>query len=292
MTRLPLAISALALVVAVVAAGAVFRGEDSDEMPLDRAAVETMIDTRVAAAMAEPQPQPQPQSQPALDAETVGPLVRDYLVNNPEVLDEVVAALDAKREADQQQARTDALSEHGQTIFHSSSSPVGGNPTGDVTLVEFFDYNCGYCKRMLPSMVDLMGSDPNLKVVFKEWPVLTDGSGEAARIALAVQKIAPEKYVDFHVNLMGQPGGGEGINKKRAMQVVADLGLDTAAVEAAAKDPSIDEAIGENFKMAEALGLRGTPSYVVGDTVIPGAVSFEELQKSITEARETPCKTC
>src|SRR5690606_31603499 len=116
-----------------------------------------------------------------LDPDAIGPVVRDYMVAHPEILEDMLAALEEKREKDEAAARTEALDQNRESIFNARNSPVAGNPTGDVTLVEFFDYNCGYCKRMLPAMVDLMKTDPSLRVVFKEWPVLSDGSGEAAR---------------------------------------------------------------------------------------------------------------
>ncbi|WP_436641193.1 DsbA family protein [Microbaculum sp. FT89] len=297
MTRTPIVLSALALIVAVVAAVGAFRDKPAPAPDLDAAAVAAMIDEKVAglakdtADSSDSDQAPAGQT-PALDAETLGPVVRDYLIANPDILEEMLAALESKREKDETVARTEALAANREAIFNSPDSPVVGNPTGDVTLVEFFDYNCGYCKRMLPAMIDLMKTDPNLRVVFKEWPVLSEGSGEAARIALGVLKVAPEKYLDYHVELMGQPGGGDGIGQKQALAVVEKLGLDKDAVVAAAKDPAVDEQISENYKIAEALGLRGTPSYVIGEDVIPGAVSLEELQSKIAKARKEVCQTC
>lgn len=253
----------------------------ADGPGLDKKTVEKMIDSKVKEMR-----------KSVLAPDTIGPIVRDYLVEHPEILEEVLAALEAKRERDQVALRGEALEENREEIFRSPHSPVVGNPAGDVTLVEFFDYNCGYCKRMLPAMVDLMKTDPKLRVVFKEWPVLSEGSSEAARIAMGVQKVAPEQYLDFHVELMSQPGGSEGINGDRALEVVESLGIDRDAVAAASEDPSVDKALDENFRVAEALGLRGTPSYVVGSEVIPGAVSFEALQEKIAEARKSECLTC
>lgn len=233
----------------------------------------------------------QTQEQQGLSVETVGPLVREYLLQNPEVLEEVLTALEEKRQRDEIAARSEALSQNADLIFRSPTSPVAGNVDGDVTLVEFFDYNCGYCKRMLPAMLDLLKTDPKLKVVFKEWPVLTDGSAEAARIGLAVSKVAPERYLDFHVGLMSTQSGS-GIDKTLAMKVVKDLGIDAEAVTRTAQSKEVDDAIAENYLVAEALGLRGTPSYVVGDEVIPGAVSFETLQEKISRVRDDGCRTC
>ena len=274
MTRLPTMFGALGLAVAVaVAAFGPTSAVRADDAALDKKAVEKMINSK-------------------LDPDTIGPIVREYLLANPEILEEVLTALEDKRERDQALARSEALEQNREQILRSDHSPVGGNPAGDITLVEFFDYNCGYCKRMLPSLVDLIKTDPKLRVVFKEWPVLSEGSAEAARIAQGVLKVAPEKYMDFHVELMSQPSGNEGINMKRALEVVEQLGIDRDKVVDASKDPAVDEAIDENFKMAEALGLRGTPSFVIGNEVIPGAVSFEALREKIAAARASECQTC
>ncbi|TCT11324.1 protein-disulfide isomerase [Tepidamorphus gemmatus] len=235
--------------------------------------------------------QAQAQDQSGLSVETIGPLVREYLLKNPEVLEEALTALEEKRQRDELAARAEALGQNADLIFRSPTSPVAGNADGDVTLVEFFDYNCGYCKRMLPAMLDLLKTDPNLKVVFKEWPVLSDGSAEAARIGLAVSKVAPERYLDFHVALMSAQSGS-GADKTLAMKVVEDLGIDAEAVTTTAQSKEVNDAIAENYLIAEALGLRGTPSYVLGDEVIPGAVSFEMLQEKIARVRDDGCRTC
>ncbi|MEJ8573480.1 DsbA family protein [Microbaculum marinum] len=282
MTRLPTMFGALAIATAMaIGALAPTQHAFAEEATLSKKAVEKMIDARIKESR-----------EATLDADTIGPIVKEYLLANPELLEEVLAALEAKRERDQQVARTEALDKNREEIFRSSHSAVAGNPAGDITLVEFFDYNCGYCKRMLPALVDLMDSDPKLRVVFKEWPVLSEGSAEAARIAQGVKKVAPERYLDFHVELMSQPSGSDGINRKRALEVVDQLELDREAILAASKESSVDDALEQNFQLAEALGLRGTPSYVVGNEVIPGALSFDALQAKIEEARKSGCETC
>ena len=261
--------------------GVTLTAANAEDGAMSAPAVEGMIDQKIEQFRSE-----------TLDAKTIGPIVRQYLLENPGVLEEVLVALEAKREQDEADARSKALASNSEEIFRSQHSPVAGNPDGDVTLVEFFDYNCGYCKRMLPALVDLIKTDPNLRVVFKEWPILTEGSADAARVAHGIQMVAPERYLDFHLELMAQPGGNGGIDKQRALAVAESLGIDRKAVEKASKKPEVDEAIAENFRVAEALGLRGTPAFVVGDDVIPGAVSFEALQERIAEAREQECLTC
>ena len=161
---------------------------------------------------------------------------------------------------------------------------VVGNPQGDVTLVEFFDYNCGYCKRAMTDMLDLMKNDPKLKVVLKEFPVLGEGSVEAAQVAAAVrmQDKTGKKYLEFHQKLLGGRGQAD---KARALAVAKEVGFDMARIE---KDMASDEVrlqLEESFKLAEALGLNGTPSYVIGSDVVVGAVGLDTLKESVNTAR-------
>ena len=151
----------------------------------------------------------------------------------------------------------------GQAIFNSPHGVVLGNKDGDVTFVEFFDYNCGYCKRAMADMLDLLKTDPKLKVVLKEFPVLSEGSVEAAKVAVAVRMQDPsgKKYLDFHQRLLGGRGPAD---KARAMAAAKDAGLDTARIEKDIASPEVRATIEENFKLAEAMGMNGTPSYVIG----------------------------
>jgi protein-disulfide isomerase len=161
---------------------------------------------------------------------------------------------------------------------------VLGNKDGDVTFVEFFDYNCGYCKRAMADMLDLMKSDPKLKVVLKEFPVLSQGSVEAAQVAVAVRMQDPvgKKYLDFHQKLLGGRGPAD---KARAIAAAKEAGLDVGRIEKDLASPEIRATIEENFKLAEAMGMNGTPSYVIGNQVVIGAVGLESLKEKIGAAR-------
>ncbi len=155
-----------------------------------------------------------------------------------------------------------------------------GNPQGKVTMVEFFDYNCGYCKRALPDMVELLKTNPNLKFILKEFPVLGEGSVEAARVAVAVrmQDATGKKYLEFHQKLLGGRGQAD---KAHALAAAKDLGFDMARIE---KDMNSDEAkktIDENLKLADAIGVSGTPTYVVGNEVVVGAVGLDTLKEKL-----------
>ncbi len=212
-------------------------------------------------------------------------IVKDYLVAHPELLQEVIDALE-KRQSDADATKhREGVKQHSQVLFYSPRQVTIGNRQGDVTLVEFFDYNCGYCKRALSDMLNLMKEDPKLRVVLKEFPVLGPGSVEAAQVAVAVRMQDPtgKKYLEFHQKLLGGRGQAD---RAHALAVAKEIGLDMARIE---KDMTGDEAkatLEENMRVAEALGLNGTPSYVIGTEVVVGAVGLAALKEKVGTARQ------
>ncbi len=233
-----------------------------------------------------------PNLRPALAAEPVDKaaietIVKQYILEHPEVIEEAMALAEKKRQDDEAAKQKDALTAQSDLILRSPNQVVLGNPKGDVTLVEFFDYNCGYCKQALPDMINLINTDKSLRVVLKEFPILTPGSLEAARIAVAVNKLAPEKYLQFHQALLGGRGAA---NKARALEVVKEIGLDVAAIDAESqKNDIVGPALNESHALADSLGLNGTPSYIIGSAIVPGAIGIDRLKTKIAEAREQ-CK--
>jgi protein-disulfide isomerase len=217
----------------------------------------------------------------------IGAVIREYLLANPEVLEEAIEVLQKRREAEQAAAHEKAITEKAGLIFGSEHQMVLGNPEGAVTMVEFFDYNCGYCKRAVPDMTALLAANPDLKVVLKEFPILSEGSAEAARVSIAVKDIAPERYLDFHQALFARPGPAD---EKKALDVARELGLDADALEAAAAKESVNANILEVHELATALGISGTPSYVIGKELVPGAVGYDGLQEKVAAAREAAAK--
>jgi protein-disulfide isomerase len=212
-------------------------------------------------------------------------IVKDYLVAHPEVLQQVIDELE-KRQSDADTAKhRDGVKQYSQALFYSPRQVTIGNRQGDVTLVEFFDYNCGYCKRALSDMLNLMKEDPKLRVVLKEFPVLGPGSVEAAQVAVAVRMQDPtgKKYLEFHQKLLGGRGQAD---RAHALAVAKEIGLDMARIE---KDMTGEEAkatLDENMHIAEALGLNGTPSYVIGTEVVIGAVGLAALKEKVGTARQ------
>jgi protein-disulfide isomerase len=211
-------------------------------------------------------------------------IIKNYLISHPEVLEEAMAELTKRQAAEETEKHEASVATNADAIFNSPRGVTLGNRDGDVTFVEFFDYNCGYCKRAMSDMLDLLKSDPKLKVVLKEFPVLGEGSVEAAKVAVAVRMQDPggKKYLDFHQKLLGGRGPAD---KARAMAAAKEAGLDVARIEKDSASPEVRATIEENFKLAEAMGMNGTPSYVIGKQVVVGAVGLDGLKEKIGVAR-------
>lgn len=207
-------------------------------------------------------------------------IVRGYLLENPEVLEDAFSALQERRREAESVAQQSAVSDNKEALFNSPRQVVLGNPEGDVTLVEFFDYNCGYCRRAAEDLDKLIEANPDLRVVLKEFPVLGPESVEAAQVGIALNEVAPERYGEFHDTLLASDNRVDG---KAALAVVEKMGIDRAAVEKAMDEDVVQATIEEVYTLANALGLTGTPSYVVGDTVFVGAVGYDTLQGRVTE---------
>jgi protein-disulfide isomerase len=210
-------------------------------------------------------------------------IVKEYLIAHPEVLEEASAELEKRKQAAEADKAKAEIASHKQTLFYSPRQVTIGNAQGDVTLVEFFDYNCGYCKRALTDLTTIMKQDPKLRVVLKEFPVLGPGSVEAARVAVAVRmQDSGKKYFDFHQRLLGGRGQAD---LAHALAAAKDAGFDMARLQRDMNSDEVKASIEENMKLAEALSLNGTPSYVVGSEVVVGAVGLDALKQKVNMAR-------
>jgi protein-disulfide isomerase len=217
------------------------------------------------------------------EKDEIGTIVREYLLKHPEVLEEVVSVLEARNQAAQAEQASKAVKELKSVLVDGQRGVVVANPKGDVTLVEFFDYNCGYCKRALADLQDLVKADPNLRVVLREFPVLGQGSVEAAQVAVAVRMVAPEKYMAFHQALMGMRGQAD---RAKAFAAAKQAGIDVAALEKQATSPELNATLDESMKLAQALGQSGTPFYVIGEQVVMGAQGVDVLKAAVAQARQ------
>jgi protein-disulfide isomerase len=212
-------------------------------------------------------------------------VIREYLLSHPELLQEVMGELEKRQAVAEAEKHRAGVKQHAQIIFSSPRQVTLGNPQGDVTVVEFFDYNCGYCKRAMEDMTALLKGDSKLKFVLKEFPVLGEGSTQAAQVAVAVRmqdKTGGKKYLEFHQKLLTGRGQAD---KMRAIAVAKEIGLDMARLEKDMASDEVKETLQESFKLAEALGLNGTPSYVVGSDVVIGAVGLPALKERVNTAR-------
>jgi protein-disulfide isomerase len=216
-------------------------------------------------------------------------IIKEYLLANPEILLEVQNALTAKREEQEKVARAKALNESSADIFNAAIDPVIGNPKGDVTVVEFFDYNCGYCKRALNDMDAMVKADPNLRFVLKEFPILGEDSVQAHRVAKSFRRLMPEKYAEFHRTLLGGEGRAD---EARAIEVAVGLGAAEADLRKGMEDPAINAAFAKNSEIANALNITGTPSYVIKDDVVFGAMGADVLTDKVNNVRKCQKTAC
>ena len=210
-----------------------------------------------------------------------GQRVRDYLLKHPEVIMEAVQLLQDLQRADQAEQVKQIIVQRSDEIFLDPTSPVGGNPDGDVTLVEFFDYNCRYCRSVAPTVAAVLQADPGVRLVYKEFPILGASSDVAARSALAAHRQG--KYTLLHDALMQLP---QPFNDESVLATAATLGLDVERLKRDMADPAIAEAIGRNSELAAALGITGTPGFVIAGQVIPGSVDRPTLEGLIAQARK------
>ncbi|BBU63322.1 outer membrane protein [Methylosinus sp. C49] len=217
-------------------------------------------------------------------------IVHDYLLANPEVIRDAIDELERRQKVAEADSRQKAVTQGADKLFNSASQAVIGNPSGDVTLVEFFDYNCGYCKRALDDVAKLIEGDPKLRVVLKDFPVLGAGSVEAAEIATAARlQLKPEKFYEFHRKLLNTRGA---VGKAQAIAIAKELGADTAKLEKDSKSPEVKASIKEVMELADSLNLTGTPSWVLGKEVIVGAVGFQPLKTKIENTRKCGKTVC
>jgi protein-disulfide isomerase len=219
----------------------------------------------------------------------LGEIIKDYLVKNPEVMIEVQNALDEKVEKLQSAKLKSFMAENGKSIYRSPNSSVAGDPEGDITVVEFFDFNCGYCKRGLPEVQKLIQDDKKVRVVFKELPILSKGSEEAAKAALAAKRQG--KYWEFHQAMLGSKGQA---NEASALKVAGSLGLDIGKLKTDMASDAVKTELDDMKALASKMGINGTPHFLVGDKSIPGAPEdlHDQLEKLVTEFRKDGCPAC
>ena len=220
----------------------------------------------------------------------LGVFIRDYLVNNPDVLKEAIEALDKRDKATAEAERQKVVVGEAGQLFSSKYQATVGNPKGTATLVEFFDYNCHFCKGALPDVTKLMKDDPNLKIVLKDFPVLGPGSVEAAKVASAARNQLPgDKFWAFHTKLLASHGP---VGKAEALAVAKELGLDMDKLARDMESPEVKAGLQEAMQLADALQINGTPTFVVGQDLVVGAVGYDQLKEKIDAVHKCGHATC
>jgi protein-disulfide isomerase len=210
-------------------------------------------------------------------------IVHDYLKSHPETLIDAIQAAEDKLKADAKDKAKKVLADRHRDVFDDPQSPSAGNPKGDVTLVEFFDYRCPYCKQVEPALEKLLGDDRQLRFVYKEFPVLGPDSETASRVALAARKQG--KYDAFHRAMMVTAGH---IDEAVIYKIATSVGLDVDRLKQDMRSPDVDKELKANLELGTSLDIEGTPAFIVGDTIIPGAISADALKQLIATARGKP----
>lgn len=208
-------------------------------------------------------------------------LAIEALLERPEILRELVARLEEQERAAQVDQAQSAITALKDELVSDPNAPIGGNPDGDVTVVEFMDYNCGYCKRAAPEVAKLLEQDGDVRLVYREWPILGDGSVAAARLALAARE--QDAYEAMHDALMARPR----VTEQTALAVAQELGLDVVKLKADADAPKVAAHIDKSMALAQAIGVTGTPAFVIGDQFIGGLAPVEALLEAVATTRET-----
>jgi len=210
-------------------------------------------------------------------------LVHDYIMTNPQVIFDALRAHQVAKEENAEAERQRQLVSMRDQLENAPTSPVSGNLNGDVTIVEFFDYRCGYCKRVHDTVIDTVKDDGNVRLVYKEFPILGPESIAASRAALGVFFNSKEKYVPFNDALMRSRGN---LNEARVLEIAESIGFDPELVKKNMEDPRVNDELANTMALAEALNIRGTPAFVVNQTLVPGAVDAATLEGLIKSARE------
>ncbi len=215
-------------------------------------------------------------------------LVRDYLLANPELIRDMAAKLEEKDKLAEEQVRTEGLKTNAKAVFSLPGDAVIGNEKGDITVVEFMDYNCGWCKRSVGELAELLKTDKNVRVVLKEFPIFGAGSEYAARAALAAKK--QNKYWELHQALFAHEGGQ--IDEAVVNQIAGSIGLDVARMKQDMVAKEVLETITANQDLGRALAINGTPAFVIDAEVVPGYLPIAGLVEKLTAVRANGCKIC
>jgi len=256
---------------------------------LSRAEVEGMINQAIEQKIASIQPKETPILSTPVDTTQFGSVIETYLMANPSILQRMSVALQEESEREQNAKAQATLSTMHAEIYDDPDHVVLGNPNGDVTIVEFFDYNCGYCRQALADVIQLLDEDKNLRLILKEFPILSQGSADAARIAVLVARNKDIDYMDFHTQVFASRGQ---VDKAAALKAAQALGMNPIELELQMGEQAVTNTLSRNYKVADALGVSSTPNFIIGDELLRGAVGVEEMRTKVKNMRECGKATC
>jgi protein-disulfide isomerase len=215
-------------------------------------------------------------------------IIRDYLLEHPEVIRDALIILRNREVELQSKNRVAALRENWDVLFHDKGAATLGNANGSVQIAEFSDYNCGYCRAAHTDVAQLVAERSDIRLVVKQFPILGPDSVEAARVAIAVNRLAPEKFAEFHNRMYGLKGRATG---QRAKEIAVGLGINMTSIEEVETTPDISREIGRTMELARMIGITGTPSFVMADTVLAGAVGLDRLRDVVAKLEATKATT-
>ncbi|WP_164730447.1 DsbA family protein [Pelagibacterium montanilacus] len=252
------------------------------------AEIAAMIDRAVAEQVgAQAAAGPAPDT--AFDSAGIDERIESYLLENPRLLERMSTALEQQLQAEESEMARVALTEMADDIYSDPDNIVLGNPEGDVTLVELFDYNCGYCRQVVADVLSLVEEDPNLRVILKEFPILSQGSVDAARVGILVNREENADYAAFHTALFSARGA---VDREAALEAAESVGLNRVTTELDMEAADVTSAIERSYSIAQGLGISGTPTFIIGNEVLPGAVPKAELARRIANMRACGSTVC
>ncbi len=209
-------------------------------------------------------------------------MVHDAILNQPDMVMQAVYKLRDQQESESKKQTADSFAKHKGELLNDKISPHAGATSPDVTVIVFFDYHCGYCKKLLPAIAQLLNEDKKVKVIFREFPILSEDSVTASRAALAVNRVAPDKYFDYHTALMKSQSA---FNEEMLLDTADKLGIKRADVKTQMDSQAVTDSLEKNRKLGEELSIRGTPALFIGDKMLPGAVPYETIKRLVDQAR-------
>lgn len=224
------------------------------------------------------------QAAPSVSRAELPALVKETIMNDPEIIMLALEKLRAKKEEEAKKQAMETLEKNKADIFNNPNVPAIGPENADVTLVQFYDYHCGYCKHFLGELNKILAEEKNLRVIFKDLPILSEDSVTAARASIAVFRLNKDKFFDFHNALMAEKGK---FDEARLVQIASKMGIKGDSLKAEMAKPEVTAALDQTRGLAEKLGISGTPGLIIGNEIVPGAIEYDELKKRIADIRAT-----